>query len=63
MGISNHWTGKIEVNWSGGMDYGMDNRMYSWQHCVLDSFVLLYSFRSLEESPYIYTGIRLLVNT
>jgi len=37
MGISNHWTGKIEVNWSGGMDYGMDNRMYSWQHCVLDS--------------------------
>jgi len=34
--VTGKWTGMP----SGGMDYGMDNGMYSWwHHCVLDSFV------------------------
>ena len=30
------------MDWSSGMDYGVDNGMYTyswWHHCVLDSFI------------------------
>jgi len=34
--LKGKWTGAP----SSGMDYGMDNGMYSWwHHCVLDSFI------------------------
>jgi len=39
------------MDWSGGMDFGMENGMFNWwQYCVLDSFNL--SFQILKNLLY-----------
>ena len=41
-----------KMDWSGRMDYRMENGMYCWwHHCVLDSFIPI-AFRS-QENPFI----------
>ena len=44
-----HLTGKWTGAPSGGMEYGMDDGMYSWwHHCVLDSSSLAFRSRLID---------------
>ena len=55
MQVSLDW----KMDWSGAMDYGMDDGMCRWWDCcVLDSFIP--SFQISEESPL--SQVRLLAN-